>query len=103
MKRRNFTDIEGYKVYRMINHIKVNNIDICFDTFDLIHDFDRVLAELGIYNDEDLTERERQLLFDELYKLAEKQEFAEMSRLYAVEDEPAEYFLRHRRRRKYRR
>jgi len=73
----------SWLIHRVVEYVR--QFDIWFDVEDVLEDLDGILAFYGLYVE--LASWERRLLARELVRLAEQQEFAEVSRLVLKEDE----------------
>lgn len=65
---------DRYKVHGIVECIKQYNF--CFDTVQVEENLHEILTHFGV--DEILTPREEDLVYEELYRLAEQFEFSEM-------------------------
>ena len=73
----------SWAVRRIVEYVR--QFDVCFDVEDVLEDLQGVLALYGVCAV--LTGLEQVLLSEELVRLAEQEEFREVSRLVLQEDE----------------
>jgi len=84
-------EIDRWKVHRIVELLKCNRVELDYFQLVEVENEPWYWAELGCF--EELTRHEKEVLRSELLKLAEQQDFAEVTRLVMKMSEDPEGLL----------